>query len=68
MKKEIFVGFTVSAGNVYFISHINTQAYLSILETMYTDRIFQQELRSSSQDTYIPFLITAANAGREENL
>jgi len=35
---------------------------------MYTYRIFQQELRSSSQDTYIPFLIAAANARREKNL
>ena len=58
----------VSAVNFLFISHINTQACFSTLEAMYTDRIFQQELHSSSQDTYIPFLTTAANAGREENL
>ena len=29
VKKKFFVGFTVSAGKVYFISYINTQAYLS---------------------------------------
>jgi len=45
-KKEFFVGFTVSAGIFLFTSHINKQACLSILEAMYTDRIFQQELRS----------------------
>ena len=39
IKKKFFVGFTVSAGNVYFISYINTQAYFSILEAIYTDRI-----------------------------